>query len=397
MEALLEQITSESSFTPNKSGFSSYYFQPERLLISSEQAPDNQSASVNFQEQEYFSDFTVRLPRPALDVKSIQLVRASIPNAVPNIPDTETTFWYYKVPVSVINLGQPITADYLHYIRLLPTTYKPELNAASSQYGFNRTFYDYQDLAAELAKSCAADPYYDAQPTTTWFIPNDISITYNEALNKFIFKGNDAFTSGPTPTLQFYYISAGYLDPQIWDTTPAPLQLSAVSLQGETAIDDGFGLGTPGQPFQINKTLNLRLGFTWNGLGLQEYLSTNSAVFMRFRPNLLIIPTPLWNWESTSYTAESYANLVYTNCVNVYCDLITGATVDSDRNTQLLAAVPMNASNLGVGFYNPVINNPLTKIVSQIYEITILLRTDTGLPYYLPNNAIVSLEISLSY
>ena len=97
------------------------------------------------------------------------------------------------------------------------------------------------------------------------------------------------------------------------------------------------------------------------------------------------------------YTADNYANLVYTNTVSLYADFTGGSTYDSMVNTQLLACVPMNASNLGVTFYNTTLYCPLTKISDQIYEIEIRMLTDTGLPYVIPNSAIVSLELALTY
>jgi len=569
MEALLDQITAETSFNFTKPGFSSQYYQPERLLLSSDQAPDLQ-VSQDAIEEDFFYTFTLKLPRPALDVKSIQLVRASLPNCCPNIPDTETTFWYYRIPVAVINaLGNVFDPQYLKFVRLLPSWYKPELNVESANYGFNRTFTDYFDLAAELAKSCAADPindaflnspeyqsalqtktqaeatyqaavvtrnqaqanvdaaqnqvdywqgqvdtnqalydqaviteqqaqatynqavineaaayaYYQANPfdpfaLQAWldsiqatqqaqvdlqiaqintsfyqtqlfiaqqnlqgaqsvlqiaqadllnaqaaetaafealvqadlnlkflinqqsFIPDDITLTYDQVQNKFVMTGLNVFDDNDDR--QFYYIAAGYLDPNIWGDNG----YGAIELTNDSANLDDFGLGVPPQQYQEFKDLNLRLGFTWNGrnnnLGTQD-VGVNAVLAFRFRPIPPLIaldggPSPLrWDNDAIAYTAESYANLVNTSCVNVYVDFITGATTDTIENTNLLAAVPMNASNLGVSFYNPVITNPLTKIMNQLYEMTITLRTDTGRPFYLPNSAIFSLELALTY
>ena len=100
---------------------------------------------------------------------------------------------------------------------------------------------------------------------------------------------------------------------------------------------------------------------------------------------------------NSEYTADGYANLVYTNTVSLYADFTGASTYDSMTNTQLLACVPMNASNLGVAFYNTSLYCPLTKISDQIYEIEIRMLTDTGSPYVIPNSCIVSLELALTY
>jgi hypothetical protein len=662
----------------------SFTNQPERVCISSDNDINTSQTSDAIAEQS-FDSFRVSIQRPFLDVKSIQLLRASIPNAVTNFPNTECTFWYYRLPTAIFagtlsisisgvdaftnatfttassgkitypstsyailnvfpsspNAGlvkyqtvsltglsvgstvvisgitpagyngtfivqgiQSVTStfyvinpttdspilpaatwtqvvtDYidwssvpysvrsstgttrgyftypptqanqisiyassaltggtvgtisrssdlylpapssrfLHMVRLLPSNYKPELfdtdrgqNVSpppASPYGWNRTFTDYPDLASELVKSCAADPGYDFNisqgGTSTLFIPNDISITLNSTLNKFILTGNNSYSGG---IKYASYLSAGYEDSNLWTTPTGNITAAIASVSNNTitfttttstsllyagmlivisgfsdsdfgyngtytissftsttfsvvdafppaspvsntnykqtswralpygptflaAVTSGlFGLqnidhtlvyGVNGQPFQINRTLNLRLGFTWNGL-VSAILnvfplnittltaqSTGTSVLASFFNRLR--PVPLYYvfsaldsglnaspYTSSIYTADSYADLVFTNTVSLYADFTGGSTYDSMANTQLLACVPMTASNLGVTFYNTTLYCPLTKISDQIYEIEIRMLTDTGAPYVIPNSAIVSLELALTY
>jgi hypothetical protein len=321
--------------------------------------------------------------------------------------------------------------EYLHMIRLLPSYYKTELFNSSqgqntnlppaSTYGFNRTFRDYQDLASELSKSCLNDPAYDLADSFPIFTPGDISITFNETLNKFIFTGNNAFSGG----FQFAtYLSAGYEDPNLWVDGPIQDGNSVISAPTLSAYSIDFPgdyyavRGIRAQPYRINRTLNLRLGFTWNGIvtGIAFPLNADNltnpggapSVFVSFLNRLRPSPDyfvasspPLLNATNPSsailYTADSYANLVYTNTVSILADFTGGSTYDSISNTLLLACVPMNASNLGVTFYNATLNCPLTKISDQIYEIEIRMLTDTGAPYSIPNSCIVSLELALTY
>ena len=590
----------ESNQHKRKDVLHSFTNQPERVCISSDN-DINTSQTQNAITEQTFDSFKVAIKRPFLDVKSIQLLRASIPNAVTNIPDTECVFWYYRLPVATSSgtisttsgtiytgaayattgiitgvtdfidwgtipytlktslgvvrgyfkspaavsgtesiytswtdasgfIGTVIgsvtrtsaeflpapTNTYLRMIRLLPSYYKPELfdtdrgqnisPPPSSPYGWNRTFTDYSDLASELAKSCASDPAYDfaVQQNARFrlFIPGDISITYNSTLNKFCLTGNNATKSGVKYAT---YLSAGYNDSNLWGlptgtitsavvsgnsiiyttTTPTTSFYPGifVSIQGFSATDDGynggyfvtsftsttftvvdafppgspvsntnfaltswdilpngavylaaitsgtFGLqsydhtlifGIGGQPFQDYRTLNLRLGFTWNGLITQiaGYFPINIGALtgQTIRASVLasflnrLRPVPLYYtfavgdtglsdspYTSTIYTADNYANLVYTNTVSLYADFTGGSTYDSMANTQLLACVPMNASNLGVTFYNTTLYCPLTKISDQIYQIEIRMLTDTGAPYVIPNSAIVSLELALTY
>lgn len=677
LDSLMEHL--ETTNNQKKDKLHSFTNQPERVCISSDNDINTAQTQDAVNEQN-FNSFRVAIARPFLDVKSIQLLRASIPNAVTNIPDQECTFWYYRIPtatfsgtisvsiagvagysnatfttdgsitpalstsgitlalpsqpsvgfvtyaitgitglavgteltisgispagysgtfnVSQVNPPNAFTvanattatatyssakwslsitdyidwstipysvksstgvvrgyftypttnpgtstiyqsdtltgttigtitrssdlfmpapnAKYLKMVRLLPSYYKPELfdtdrgqnisPPPSSPYGWNKTFTDYEDLASELAKSCASDPAYDfaTQQGTTFrlFIPGDISITYNSTLNKFCLTGNNATKSGVKYAT---YLSAGYNDSNLWGEPIGNITSAVVSgnfityttttpttslypgifvfIQGFSATDDeynggyyvtsftsttftvadafppgspvsntnfnqtswstlpngaiylaaitqgSFGLqsydhtlifGIGGQPYQVYRTLNLRLGFTWNGLITQiaGYFPINIETLtgQTIRASVLasflnrLRPVPLYYtfavedtglsdspYTSTIYTADSYANLVNTNTVSLYADFTGGSTYDSMANTQLLACVPMNASNLGVTFYNTTIYCPLTKISDQIYEIEIRMLTDTGAPYVIPNSAIVSLELALTY
>ena len=615
LEALVEHL--ESTFQAKKNTqIRSFTNQPERVNISSDNSLST-TESQNALDEENFSSFRVPILRPFLDVKSIQLLRASIPNAVTNIPDEECTFWYYRLPIAlfsgtisvtapappaqptptpniqgytsatftnagvitpqvtslgisqvfvsspgpgyityrcsgavtglaaggrvtiagvspagyngtfnvysvpgggfpndfvvVANFGAatvsgatviititdyidfntipyslnnalgvvrgyfsyPLTNpgtesiftsisltgptvgtitrssdlflpapsyEYLHMVRLLPSNYKAELFDSNfgqdtdlppaSEYGFNKTFTDYADLATELSKSCNDDPAYDSavalSQTFPIFIPGDISLTFNQTLNKFIFKGNNQYDS--IGDKQYCaYLSAGYEDENLWyvDTANLPEEvISAPTLEYYTTNyvggDHIYVRGIRGQPYKIYRTLNQRLGFTWNGLtasisgnfpinltALESVLNNASTVVTflnRLRsipiyysglvPSLLLQTNPQ---EIDTYTADSYANLVYTNTVSLYADFTGGSTYDSMKNTQLLACVPMNASNLGVTFYNTSIFCPLTKISDQIYQIEVRMLTDTGSPYNIPNSCIVSLELALTY
>jgi hypothetical protein len=308
-----------------------------------------------------------------------------------------------------------LNSSYLYYIRLLPSYYKKELidPAYRDRYGYNSVFPDYQSLAAELTKACQHDLSYDNQAfgtAVTNYIPGDISITYDSTSNKFVMTGNNAL-SGTTP--QYYYISAGYNDPNLLTAQQA--------LQSVTADNDfPIVFNTTGQPYKQYKTLNLRLGFTWDGNSRTvpsqaAYGSVNSSKFTllnRFRPLPAYtppLPTPIYTpgvgdpnpsaaYDETEYTAECPADLVYTSIVNLYADIAGGSTSDSsDTGQGFLASVPMATGTLGVSFYTPTIYNALTKISDQIYQIAIEMRTENGDLFYLPNSAIVTLEFTLTY
>ena len=374
----------------------SRFFQPERLLISSQQTIlNNFNPTTEIQEGEYYR-FTVNLPRPCIGVKSIQLSRASIPNIVANINDNQTMFWYYKLPSQGTSSHAPValSASYLHMVRLLPSYYKPELMTNGFTYGQNRTFTSYQDLADELAKSCAQDPIGTA---TSYYIPGDISITYDTTKNKFIFKGNDTSTLGDGSPA-YYYVYAGFNDTNIQTVYNAVLPYMKI-------YDYNYNVTQtfPPNPYVAGQTLNVKLGFTtsFTNSVVLTVSNANTITAMNYRPFPGAYSSLLSgaNFITSSYQfyADSYCSLVNTNIVSIYTDIVAGSSLDSGLNNNLLACVPLNTPNLGVSFYQTTLSTPLTKIVEQIYSVTIELRDDYGNPFMIPNSAVVSLELTLTY
>lgn len=147
--------------------------------------------------QQTFSSFSQALVRPALGVKGIQLLKVNIPQANASFGDSELVFWYYRLRTQVNTDGSRSFAELpniknLYCCRLLPSWYKPELISTPNSYGFNKTFQDYPDLASELAKCTQHDLAYDNDPQHRMpFIPGDISLTFNERLQKIQMTGNN--------------------------------------------------------------------------------------------------------------------------------------------------------------------------------------------------------------
>ena len=210
---------------------------------------------------------------------------------------------------------------------------------------------------------------------------------------------------------------------QMWTTdTTAPI----VGLNTISSFFDflTFPFGIPGQPFNPvpRRLLNSILGFTWNGQFTPNVLSdlfnpTNLAnVTIAHNAELLnrVRPVPAYNpvsallgeeYDTTVapaittqvLTAAGYANLVYTSIVSIYATVVGGSTLNTQRSTNLLATVSMNAGNLGIGYYQQFINNELKVYDSDIYTINIELRDEMDEPYYLTNNAVVTLTMKLTY
>ena len=196
LEEIVREIEEEQALN-RVSGvevFRSMLNQPNLVALSSANAVGTTSGTS-------FSSFKVDLPRPVLEADTIQLVNANIPQCVQNIPDTATTFWYYRLSEYS---GKVPNQNNLYFVRLLPSYYKREFIAEPQLYGYNQTFGSYTDVETQLALSCTNDLAYDNyvfqdgdEDSTVYkikFLPSEISITYNDEINKFQMTGTNATT-----------------------------------------------------------------------------------------------------------------------------------------------------------------------------------------------------------
>ena len=367
-------MNADDELQVNQKIFRSRVYQPEVLSISSS---DRVGSDAEENVLGFYNSFRVMLKTPVLNVSSLQLLRATLPNIVPSLPDSELVFWYYRLPVQS-PYSEPVPPDpqYLHCVRILPSTYPRE--RIPEAFPINRVYLKYQDLLNDLNKAVAADdtsnPYFAGV--------NDVGFSYDATLNKFVFTGNNAFDE--EGVLQFFYSYAGYNDPNV-------IQAQKI-LQAATTGSFGI-LGLSGQPYVAGHTLNLRLGFVWTGATITD---------VSYRNHIRPVPEYLKNALSlvhtgTSYTAETYADLVYSHNCHIYCNLTSGSAYGSQGEPNLLMCVPMDDVPLGVNFYISSLEQRLTKVPREIYEIQVTLKTDTGLPYYMPNSATVILDLGFTF
>ena len=350
-------------------------FQPKRVSLNSSDDTTNIYNYSNFVSRSLdplqFSNFQITLKRPILGAKSLQLLRATIPTAIPSLPDGECVFWYYRMLETLVTWTGTETIQgtlaELCYVRLCPSFYPPSF--IGTQYGYNRTFQGYQDLVNELNKAAQADPGTNPNTSYPRYYANDVVFGYDSVQNKITLLGTNA---------AYYYEPVAYLDPNLTN----PVMLSNFATYTKPAAPVFYNNSFYSQPIKTGRTLNLRLGWTYSNYNL----NITSA-------NLCI------GGEGTGFTnyANSYGNLVYTQDVYVYLDFILGGTLDSTGNGNLLSVIPLATSNLGVAFYNNILSNPITQLPDTLSEIQVRLFTDTGDPFYLPNSAIVNLEIGFLY
>jgi len=247
--------------------------------------------------------------------------------------------------------------------------------------------------------------YYTAISSgTQYFIATAVSTGQYPSGNSLFWSLQKWSTQGGAvaPTMGLYTISSRY-------------DFMVISFGGGALF--GFPYRIPGQPFNPSprRLLNTILGFTWNGqfnpsvfyidptqieVNIEAY-----NYFRRLRPIPLYIAyggeegyTPQEQAVTTPvYTAEGYANLVYTSIVSVYATIVGGSTLNTQRSTNLLAIVSMNAGNLGVGYYQHYLDDALKVYDSDIYNIGIELRDEMDEPYVLTNNAVCTFTMKLTY
>jgi len=330
-EIAIQNILDDFEHQPlqQKRTFISYMNAPELISLSSTNAQE-QSTSINPQTDNAYYNFTVNLPRPAINAKSLQLLKAIIPQAQCSIPDYSLVFPYYKLRTLPIDdqgklhfVDAPLYAN-LHYVRLLPTWYKPELIATDGttnyeNFGYNRTFNDYQEVLTELKKACVYN--YGGGQANNKFIANDVTFYLDEQLNKFIFRGLGSdeentylewegdvilYDAGDVVTYEFVvylcikdtdgfdtppnvdpvhwlnvsqyfdanpvfnvYLIAGYSDPNV------KRLLETIQNANKDDFPDFINIGSiPTAPYVANQTLARRLGFTWDGTGMITSLTT---------------------------------------------------------------------------------------------------------------------------
>ena len=132
--------------------YKSFLFQPERVSINSRISVQATSAAYLYQTQN-FTRFSNNFKTPLFNVKTMDLLRTTMSLPIPSIPNSQTVFAYYRIPIVGGGDYSPnyaaLTLTNMKMIRLLSTyVYSPSnyTAAAAATYGFNGIFSEYQDL-----------------------------------------------------------------------------------------------------------------------------------------------------------------------------------------------------------------------------------------------------------
>ena len=377
MEQLQQQIDDlrNGEFMKVYSAYNSAIYQPNKISINSK----DDSSEIVYADNKpgFFNTFRINFKTPILNVRSLNLLKTTIPIITTNIPDQELVFWYYRLPLqSPFSEPVPPEIQYLKCIRIQPSYFSRDL--VNPIYPINRYYNTYSDLLYDLNLACANDlnnPYFEA---------NDIQFNLDLSSNKFSFTGNNVYDE--FGELQYFYSYAGYEDPSV---------LIASGLLAEYTVNN-FGIqGMAGQPFTRGRTLNIRLGMVWSGITSDQIFYKNH---LRPVPDYSVNALSLIH-ETSKYTAESYACLVYSQNCNFFCNLTASSSYSSENGgtPNFLLSVPLNTSALGVSYYNNTQNYLLTHVPREIYTIEFQLKTDTNEEFYFPDSENINLEIGFEF
>lgn len=330
---------------------------PERVFLNSSDDP-RQNGETGF------SQFTCTFQTPILGAKRTQLLRATIPNALVNIPDYQLCFFYYQLD-AVDELPTPAT---LKCVRLYPSYYIAPGGVSAT---VNRYFSDPGDFVDTLntASSAGGDdvtynPFWEA---------DDVEFTYNPTAKQIAMTG---LTAGK------FYAIAGWADPNVTS-----------AINGQTIVMPNFnGGGTTPQPLVPNYTLNLRVGYAMSGFSTQPQVNLGTNANAQYA-NVCNVPVA----TGALLYPDSFPNLVYSQCVYLLANVVAGSGMGSNKTNNLLSVIPVNSPQLGITQYVAATINWLTKVPDTIYEIEIIMRDDANQPYLLPDNAQVNIEMGFYY
>ena len=330
---------------------------PERVFLNSSDDPRTTG-------NQGFNSFTCNFDTPILGAKKVMMLRASIPNAQVNIPDYQLEFWYYNLATATT---APTIAS-LKCVRLYPSYYQAPA-ALGTAYTRNRFLSDPADFVTLLNQAAAAGG--DNVTYNPYWTAGDITFSYNATTKQITFTGN---TAGR------FYCPAG------WDDS------NVATGAGNITMPNFNGTGTTVQPSATTWTLNLRVGYAMSGLTLGTQVNAATA------PNTLYADlTNSAYANAVAVPADSYPNLVYSQCVYLYSDIVAGVSLGSGGQHNLLAVIPSNAPQLGVIQYTALTVNMMTKLNDTIQQITIQMRDDANQPFTLPDNGQVNLELAFAY
>lgn len=325
-----------------------------------------------------YNRFTNRLRQPILGAKSVQLLSANIVNTPLQLNDlSHLLFFYYSADDS----NGMINPSNLHCIRLHPSNFVPK--TGFTNFVKNRYFTSVPELVSAL--NLAASSSGDAILYNPLFAPGELSFSYSQDTRKISIT---ALTSKYiAPACADDPIVQGYLRLL---TMTTDIRMNAFTSGGT------YDSATP-QPFSLDVIMNSRLGFTYGYNTRQQYFSNYVGRISQVGCNTLT-GVPFNNVAPSSIEGDGFPILLGSQNLGVYCSISQGGGYDQTGNTNLIGNIPITTAPLSINEYTlSSVKAECLSTPNEIYEITIELRDEYGVPFAQPLNYDTQVTLSVHY
>lgn len=320
-----------------------------------------------------YSSFTNVLRNPIIGAKGLQLVNANFINSALQLNDqSQLMFFYYanNTQAGIASLSN------LKCIRLLPSNFVPA--SGFTAYTPNEYFNTVAELvtALNLASNASGD---SVTYNPTW-VAGQVTFSYDTATRRVSVAGNGTTFIAP----------ASADDPNVIDL-----------LLGTTSANNRIKMATFGstnyatatfQPFVLNESMNARLGFAmgYNTRGL--YWGSTAQVGCATSTG---VPS---NSSTVPVQGDAFPILLGSQNVNVYLSVATGGGLDSLGNKNLIASIPIEVPPLAINSYTTnSVEVPSLSTPNEIYEITVTLLDDAGIPFIQYPNYNTEISLAIYY
>jgi hypothetical protein len=303
-----------------------------------------------------YSRFTNVLKTPILNAKGLQLLNANFINSRLQLDDnSQLVFWYYRFnPVNSIGV-----------VRLYPSNYVPP--PGFTTFVRNRYFNSVDELVFTLNQAAAVGG--DNTTNNVLYRPGEITFSYDANTRRISFVSNDPnFSVGP----------AAADDPVIISALKANL-ITMNTLPSATFL----------QPYVPGYSMNSRLGFA---------MSTNARPLWQTGSSLPYIASSTGLALTRAIEADANPILLGTQNVSIYASVIAGSGMDFSGRKNLLQTIPVQVAALNINNYTlSSLDNYAMSVGNEIYEITIELLDDNGLPFIQPPNYNTQISLAVLY
>jgi hypothetical protein len=138
----------------------------------------------------------------------------------------------------------------------------------------------------------------------------------------------------------------------------------------------------------MNARLGFAMGFNTRGL----YWGATSQVGCA---TSIGVPS---NSNTVYVGADAFPILLGSQNVNVYLNVATGGGLDSLGNKNLIASIPIEVPPLAINSYTTnSVEVPSLSTPNEIYEITVTLTDDAGIPFIQYPNYNTEISLAIYY